>query len=117
MPEGDSDYSLRWAMVKKELTKRLGPSFAPGIAPGPSRQRRREGTLWQRRFWEHQARDDQDYRAHVEYIHFNPVKHGLAKAPTDWSCSSFMRWVARGVYEEDWGSSRTVAFPEGFAGE
>jgi putative transposase len=104
-------------LVKKELTKRLGPYTGAGTAPSPSRQRHREGTLWQRRFWEHQIRDEQDYRAHVEYIHFNPVKHGLATRPGDWHCSSFKRWVARGLYEEDWGGDGAVVFPEGVAGE
>jgi putative transposase len=117
MPEGDSDYPVRWAMVKKELTKQLGWSVGVDIAPSPSRQRRREGTLWQRRYWEHQIRDEKDYRAHVDYIHFNPVKHGLAKAPGDWTRSSFEGWVTRGAYEEHWGSDGAVVFPEGFAGE
>jgi len=117
MPPGDSDYSVRWSMFKKEMTKRLGPSLAANVAPSSSRQRRREGTLWQRRFWEHQIRDERDYRAHVEYIHFNPVKHGLVAAPSDWRYSSLMRWVARGVYEEDWGGDGKIAFPQGFAGE
>jgi len=117
MPEGDSDYSVRWALVKKELTKRLGPCIGPDTTPSLSRQRHREGVLWQRRFWEHQIRDEHDYRAHVEYIHFNPVKHGLATRPRDWRCSSFKDWVSRGVYEEDWGGDGGVVIPEGFAGE
>jgi putative transposase len=117
MPDGDSDYSVRWSIFKKEMTKRLSASLVTEIAASPSRQRRREGTLWQRRFWEHQIRDESDYRAHVEYIHFNPVKHGLARAPADWPCSSFMRWVTQGAYEDDWGGSNAVVFPEGFVAE
>jgi putative transposase len=117
LPEGDSNYSMRWAMVKKELTKRLSPSIGADTAPSRSRQRHREGTLWQRRFWEHQIRDEQEYRAHVDYIHFNPVKHSLVGSPKEWRCSSFHRWVARGAYEEDWGCDGEVVFPGGFAGE
>ena len=62
-----------------------------------------ESTLWQRRFWEHVIRDEADYRAHVDYIHFNPVKHGYLKRVIDWPYSSFHRYVKEGVYEPDWG--------------
>jgi len=117
LPEGDSNYSMRWAVVKKELTKRLSSSIRADGAPSRSRQRRREGMLWQRRFWEHRIRDEQDYRTHMDYIHFNPVKHGLAASPKDWRCSSFRRWVARGAYEEDWGCDGAVAFPDHVGGE
>ena len=117
MPEGDSNYSVRCSMVKKELTKRLSASIGTDTAQSRSRQRHREGTLWQRRFWEHQIRDEQDYRAHVDYIHFNPVKHGLVGSPKDWLCSSFNRWVSLGAYEEDWGCGGVVVFPEGVGGE
>lgn len=117
MPEGDSDYSVRWSLVKKELTKRLGPYIGPDTTPSLSRQRNREGTLWQRRFWEHQIRDEHGYRAHVESIHFNPAKHGLATRPRDWRCSSFKDWVSRGVYEKDRGGDGAVVFSEGIVVE
>ncbi|MBN2098670.1 MAG: transposase [Dehalococcoidia bacterium] len=117
LPEGDSAYSVRLAMFNKEMTKRLGSSISADCAPSRSRQRHREGTLWQRRFWEHQIRDEQDFRTHMDYIHFNPVKHGLAARPKDWRCSSFHRWVALGAYEEDWGCDGAVVFPDGVGGE
>ncbi len=60
--------------------------------------------MWQRRYWEHRIRDDRDFGAHVEYIHYNPVRHGLVKAPADWPHSTFLDWVARGNYEPTWGS-------------
>ncbi|MDC0835419.1 hypothetical protein POG22_20825 [Geitlerinema sp. CS-897] len=60
--------------------------------------------VWQPRFWEHQIRDEADWVNHVDYIHFNPVKHGLVKAPKDWKRSSFLRYVDRGIYSLDWGT-------------
>jgi putative transposase len=69
-----------------------------------------EGRIWQRRFWEHQIRDQDDYNARVEYIHYNPVKHGLAKAPKDWEYSSFSRYVKDGIYDREWGAGHESAF-------
>jgi len=62
-----------------------------------------EHALWQRRFWEHTIRDESDFERHVDYIHFNPVKHGLVVRVRDWPYSSFHRYVRRGVLPEDWG--------------
>ena len=65
---------------------------------------RGESRIWQRRYWEHLIRDEADFAAHVDYIHFNPVKHGLVAAPRAWEHSTFRDWVERGVYERDWGA-------------
>jgi len=102
LPDGDSDYSVRWALIKKGFTKKLnGRHKTP--EPNMSRIKRREATVWQRRFWEHKIRDGSDFRAHVEYIHYNPVKHGLAHSPKDWKYSSFHKYVTEGLYTSDWG--------------
>ena len=69
-----------------------------------SRQKRREGTIWQRRFWEHLIRDDRDFRRHIDYIHYNPVKHGYVSKVVDWPYSTFHRFVRNGVYPTDWAS-------------
>jgi putative transposase len=69
-----------------------------------SRQNRREGTIWQRRFWEHVIRDDTDLERHVDYIHYNPVKHGYVSRVLDWPYSTFHDYVRRGVYPPDWAS-------------
>ena len=61
-----------------------------------------ERGIWQRRFWEHTIRDDRDYAAHMDYIHFNAVKHGLAASAADWPYSSFRRCVAVGTYPAEW---------------
>ena len=103
LPERDSDYSTRWSLIKSWVTNHMRPSLL--LAPqATSRTKRGEKSLWQRRFWEHTIRNDQDYRAHCDYIHFNPVKHSFCQAPKDWLYSSFHRFVKEGRYEVDWGS-------------
>ena len=104
LPEGDKDYSLRWGLIKKNFTKEAKIWLKTPEAIN-SRKKHREGTVWQRRFWEHMIRDEQDFSAHADYIHYNPVKHGLSKAPMDWTYSSFHRFVREGLYPKDWGAA------------
>jgi putative transposase len=93
LPEQDADYSNRWKILKTAFSRQI-----PGTAlPDGSRD------LWQPRFWEHAIRDEADYQRHLDYIHYNPVKHGWAAAPRDWPQSSFQRYVRRGWYPQDWG--------------
>lgn len=118
LPAGDSDYSRRWGLIKAAYTKRVGKTVTGNVrAVSASRLKHRERVVWQRRFWEHRVRDEKDYEAHCDYIHYNPVKHGLVTAPKDWAYSTFKRYVERGVYSEDWGSSETVELPEGIGAE
>ncbi len=98
LPEGDADYSTRWAAIKARFSK----SIAPGEFQNASRLEKDGRGIWQRRFWEHTIRDDRDLQNHVDYIHFNPVKHGLAVRAQDWPHSSFHRFATRGVYALDW---------------
>jgi putative transposase len=112
LPEGDSNYSLRWGEIKKLFTKAYARQMGPGKAPNESRQKRGEGTIWQRRFWEHTIRDLDDYHRHNDYLHFNPVKHGLAENVADWGWSSFHRFVKMGYYEPDWGGSNKKEWPK-----
>jgi putative transposase len=98
LPEGDADFSSRWRDIKKGFSKRL-PN---GEHRSASRAGKGERGIWQRRFWEHTIRDDRDYAAHLDYIHFNPVKHGWVTAVADWRYSSFNRCVAKGVYPPEW---------------
>ena len=99
LPDGDADYSGRWRAIKSYFTRQLRAS---GI--DLKRDHRGEYRLWQRRFWEHTIRDDRDYEHHVNYIHWNPVKHGLARRVIDWPYSSFHRYVRLGLLSRDWGS-------------
>ena len=97
LPPGDADYPGRWRAIKAHFTHGL---VAMRIASRKTSQG--EFMLWQRRYWEHTIRDEDDLRRHVEYIHLNPVKHGLASRVADWPYSSFHRFVERGELPMDW---------------
>jgi putative transposase len=102
LPEHDADFSTRWSLIKRR--------FTDGVAASGVRiHRHRDGepALWQRRFWEHTIRDDRDFERHVDYIHFNPVKHGLVARVRDWPHSSFHGYVRRGLLPEDWAGDAT----------
>ena len=105
LPQDDSDFSLRWASIKSQFTRAFLKEGGTETTQSESRRAKRERGVWQRRFWEHAIRDDVDFRRHLDYIHFNPVKHGLANSPADWPWSTFRRFVAEGIYEPDWGST------------
>ena len=68
-------------------------------------RRKKEKGIWQRRFWEHVIRDQTDFNRHCDYIHYNPVKHGLVNSPLEWKHSSFGKFVEKGLYRQDWGQS------------
>lgn len=97
LPEGDSDYSRRWMVLKR--------IFSTGLAATPhssSQEIKREKGIWQRRFWEHALRDPADHRRHLDFIHYDPVRHGLCPSPRDWPYGSFLQLADRGVYPLDW---------------
>jgi putative transposase len=98
LPPGDADFALRWRLIKRRFTRAL----PEGEWRSETRQRRGERGIWHRRYWEHCIRDERDYRHHVDYVHFNPVKHNWARHVVDWPYSTFHRYVARGVYPVDW---------------
>jgi len=98
LPADDSDFSARWSLIKSGFSRGL-PNDASRSA---SKTAKRERGLWQRRFWEHVIRDDTDLERHVNYIHFNPVKHGLVQRVSDWPYSSFPRYVSQGRLPADW---------------
>ena len=99
LPEGDCDFSTRWKEIKAGFARALPKTEFLSAA----RARRGERGVWQRRFWERTIRDDRDYAAHMDYVHFNPVKHGLVGAACDWPFSSFHRCVSWEVYPRQWG--------------
>ncbi len=103
LPEGDSDFSSRWKRIKTLFTRAYYGPRSDGIST--SMVRKGERGVWQRRFWEHAICDEKDFSLHCDYIHYNPVKHGLVKSPREWRRSSFDRFVQMGVYPPDWGSS------------
>ena len=101
LPPDDEDFSGRWQRIKGNFSRGLPPESRRS----ESKRRRREKGLWQRRFWEHQIHDEQDLARHVDYIHFNPVKHGLVRRVVDWPYSSFHRYGASGRIALDWGTT------------
>ena len=102
LPDGDEDYSMRWREIKRFFTRRYLEQIGPGELRSDSRIRRKEAAVWQRRFWEHTIRDEQDRNQHIEYIHYNPVKHGLVSRAVDWPWSSLHRYIREGYYADHW---------------
>jgi putative transposase len=103
LPTGDDDYSQRWGWIKKEFTKAWLQIGGVEQEVTRARKERRDRGVWQPRYWEHTIQDDHDFDRHFDYLHYNPVKHGLVDSPRDWPDSSFHRWVSAGVYDEHWG--------------
>lgn len=98
LPPGDSDFSVRWRLIKSGFSRALPKTERVSAV----RQASGERGIWQRHFWEHLIRDDLDYQRHVDYVHVNPVKHGLVKRVVDWPYSTFHRDVEAGLYPAEW---------------
>ena len=110
LPTNENDFSTRWSLIKGGFSRLCHPKYKGKISA--SRQSKKEQGVWQRRFWEHQIRDEADFNYHMDYIHYNPEKHGYVTAPKDWKYSSFHRDVKRGVYDIDWGAGVELEFPD-----
>jgi len=102
LPENDQNYSVRWKGIKSQFTKRYLSEIGPGESRSLSRRKRGEAAIWQRRFWEHAINNGEDLGRHIDYIHFNPVKHGLVSEPSEWKWSSFSQFVDEGFYGPEW---------------
>jgi len=112
LPEDDSDFSSRWSLIKQSVSR-----FCPELALNAtdrraSARRHRESTIWQRRFWEHKIRDAVDFERHLDYIHYNPVRHGHVMYAVDWPYSTIHRYVREGVYPADWAGGSNKAWGE-----
>ena len=105
LPPEDAAFSKRWRLIKSEFTRHCPSRFRRQRSA--ARQHKAEQAVWQRRFWEHQLCDEADFVRHVEYIHYNPVRHGLVSAPKDWVASSFHCFVRKGIYPIGWGAEGT----------
>jgi putative transposase len=104
LPVGDCEFSNRWKLIKGSFTEEWLAAGGSEARSTPSKIRKGEHGVWQRRFWEHQIRDEFDLERHVDYIHYNPVKHGYVARPSDWPWSSFSHHVRLGQYPSDWGA-------------
>lgn len=98
LPPGDDDFSTRWKAIKIRFVQKI-----PAVERRSKvRANKGERAIWQRRFWEHAIRNEQDYATHIDYCHWNPIKHGLVERAADWPYSSFHRYVRHGILPEDW---------------
>ena len=97
MADGDANYSSAWSLIKARFSRALAKQI-PSITPNALG----ELGIWQRRFWEHTIRDDRDLENYVNYVHYNPVKHGHAARPIDWPHSSFHHYVRNGLLPSNW---------------
>ncbi|MGC4004394.1 MAG: transposase [Pirellulales bacterium] len=98
LPTGDHEYPKRWGWLKKTFTSRFLRGGGTERVVSRSRRTNRRRGVWQRRFWEHTIRNEDDFDRHFDYIHWNPVKHGYVNCPADWRYSSFHRWAKLGIY-------------------
>ena len=100
LPNNDDQYAMRWMLIKQRFSRQI-----PNIErTNKSRQLRGERGIWQRRYWEHVIRDQDDYQQHVHYIHYNPVKHGYVENAVDWEFSTLHRYIQKGIIHPDWGN-------------
>lgn len=97
LPENDDDFPGRWRAIKGRFSRL---SRMEGSNPG--------GKLWQNRYWEHCIRNQADFSNHLDYIHFNPVKHGYVNQVSAWQHSSFHHYVLKGIYSPDWGAKSRI---------
>jgi putative transposase len=104
LPDADQDFATRWRLIKSAFSRALPKTEVVSA----SRARKAERGIWQRRYWEHTLRDERDFARHVDYIHFNPVKHRHVTRVVDWPFSSFHRMVRLGIYPHDWASDIAV---------
>lgn len=104
LPDDDFDYSKRWGVIKKHFTQSWLAQGGAEANISTSKQRYHRRGVWQRQFWEHTLAVQEDYNQHFDYLHYNPVKHGIVKHLSDYPYSSFHRYVRQGIYSENWGS-------------
>jgi len=106
LPKDDFNFGKRWGMIKRFVTKQCKPELYQEILMNKSKLHRNESTIWQRRFWEHTIRNEIDFEKHMDYIHYNPVKHGYVKTPIEWPYSTFHRYIKNKIYSKNWAGAK-----------
>ena len=109
LPPNETDFSLRWRLIKSGFSRNLPKTEYRS----KTRIKAKEREIWQRHYWEHFIRDDLDYQRHIDYIHINPMKHGLVENVVDWPYSTFHRYVDKGIYLPSWGSDIDISVAGG----
>lgn len=112
LPAGDADFATRWRLIKSAMTRAIGAQYFRAERQTQQRANKQCSTVWQHRYWEHLLQDEDDFRHHLDYIHFNPVRHGVLAHVADWPFSSFHRFVAAGVYPQNWGDGYSISKPD-----
>ncbi|WP_283147693.1 REP-associated tyrosine transposase [Silvimonas soli] len=102
LPDGDADFSTRWKKIKRDVSVACAESYLQHDLLNPRRRTKGHSTLWQHRFWEHAIANEQEFKSYLDYLHWNPMKHGLITRILDWPWSSFHRYMQQGVYSADW---------------
>jgi putative transposase len=115
LPENDHDYPTRWRLIKSSFSRNWPDPENRTISQ--SRISKGEKGVWQRRYWEHYIQDEIDFKNHIEYIHFNPVKHKYVNSPYEWEQSSFRDYVNDGLYASNWGSEGNMNYLDKFGKE
>jgi putative transposase len=105
LPQDDADYATRWRLIKTKLSKLIDKTEYIN----QTRLLRKERGIWQRRYWAHLITDEQDYRVHMDYVHINPLKHGLVAQVSDWPYSTFHKHVEQKNYPKDWAGNAEFA--------
>ncbi len=100
-----TNYSQCWSQIKRNTTKLCPQYHLPMDEMSYSQVSRNEKGIFQRRFFEHQIRNNMDFKNHIDYLHYNPVKHGFVNNVKDWQYSTFHRFVKEGIYPLDWGNN------------
>ena len=101
-PQDAREYPKIIRSIKEYFSKRCDPSFYSHLTQSPSREKRGNKPVWQKRYYEHTIRDEKDFKTRLDYIHYNPVKHGFVQRAKDWKYSSFDKFVKKGWYDENW---------------
>ncbi len=108
LPQGDTDYAMRWALIKRAASRFSDPDLRARGPVSESRRKHRDAAIWQRRFYAHQITGDLDFERHVDDIHFNPVRHGYAERAAAWQFSTFHRYVRAGILAPDRGGTAEI---------
>ena len=111
LPHDDAAYPTRWRRIKERFTEGYLAAGGTEGQVSEGKRRRAERGVWQPRYWEHVVRDEDALKRCLDYVHWNPVKHGLVQRVRDYPHSSFLRWVERGEYDLNWGDGEVTDVP------
>ena len=109
LPDNDSDFSTRWRLIKYYFSRKINSA---AFLNATSRNKKKEKPIWQRRYWDHLIRNEKDFERHMDYIHYNPVKHGYTTSPALWPYTSFHMYVNEGIYPAYWGETEPAGMCE-----